>query len=201
MEPSLLSLIRIRVDNDIADIDALRLQTDPTLFSNINVKYQQLMHKVMMTDSVPGLDREALAKFKQRFEDTAYICRYADCPGRSMGFSSTSTRDDHEKLRHGQGIVCTEPSCLRNHVGFKTSEQLRRHIQTAHGSAKLTHRFKRTRLTEDGQTLVDPLRLMLTKEQREKGSAVTLEEQFSTKHIHTPVQPIKVRRTLRVKSC
>lgn len=123
-------------------MDHLRQTTDPTLLSAINSRYEDIFHRVLKWDPSSHSEREALARFRQRYDDSAYICRYSDCPRRSAGFATAHARKDHESIRHGQGILCSQPDCLRSQLGFRTSELLERHVQDFHGTSKLVHRFK-----------------------------------------------------------
>ena len=127
------------------EMDSLRQRMDPTLFSTIGSAYQEILHKILQGNSYQ-LDRETVARFGQKHQASAYICRYPDCLGRSRGFASSQARQDHESLRHGQGIVCNEPACLRSRVGFSNSESLKRHRKESHLSEQLPHRFKRTKM-------------------------------------------------------
>ena len=123
-------------------------KNDVTLFSTIDSKYHDYVQGILERRYYSWLSKETLAKFRQKYEATAYICRYPGCPRRSFGFGSVQARNDHENLRHGAGILCSQTLCLRNKVGFKNSQSLKRHVQEVHASDQSVYAFKRAKIRQ-----------------------------------------------------
>ena len=124
-------------------MDRSREQSDPTLLSAVSTKYHNYVHGLLEGKYSSQISREAIARFRLKYQSTAYICRYPDCPRKSSGFNSSEARSDHESLRHGKGIKCSEPACLRNQAGYTDSNALKRHFQNKHRPVEVVYRFKR----------------------------------------------------------
>lgn len=143
MQGSCYSLLSI--PNPEVELDSLRLSVDPTMLSQISKKYTEIVQGLLKVHSYPGFDCEGLATFKQNYGSSAFICRFPDCAKRSDGFASFQARDDHEKLRHGEGIKCIDPSCQFSKIGFGSAAALKWHTLSYHpaNESVLPRRFKR----------------------------------------------------------
>ena len=132
----------------------IRKAKDPTIFNTLASKYGDVVHFLLRNSSVDGLRDEELVSFKQKYQDSAFQCRFFNCARTSDGFRTSQLRDDHEINNHGNGIKCTDQDCSFNRIGFKKSEDLKRHLKKHHAdtAGTLDRRFKRKRITRD-----DPL--------------------------------------------
>ena len=125
------------------DMDQARVKADPSLFSVIHLQYEKLVCTLLSQNPPPDINKESLKNFRQRHEASMFVCRFPECPRRSIGFASIFARKDHEIVRHGRGILCDQSTCLRNKVGFRNTKLLRQHNQENHASGDLPYRFKR----------------------------------------------------------
>ncbi|KAK2802065.1 hypothetical protein FQN51_004975 [Onygenales sp. PD_10] len=134
-------------DKSGEELDNLRFHSDPTMLSRINKMYTTIVQTLLKANAYPGFNREDFATFKQNFSSSAFICRYPDCHKRTDGFASRQDRADHEQLRHGEGIKCSDPSCRFSSIGFPNAAALKRHMREYHPMEQtaLPHRFKRKR--------------------------------------------------------
>ena len=135
------------IANKHIEMEQIRIENDKTLFSMVNSRYHSYVQGILERKYLPYISKETLARFKQKYEATAYTCRYPDCIRRSSGFGNVQARNDHENLRHGRGILCAQSLCLRNKVGFKNSQSLKRHVQETHVSHQGVYAFKKARFT------------------------------------------------------
>ena len=136
------------VSNHQIEMERTRIESDITLFSIVDSKYHSYVQGILEKRHHPHISKETLARFKHKYEATAYVCRFIDCPKRSSGFGNVQARNDHESLRHGKGILCSQALCLRSKVGFKNSQSLKRHMQETHESDQSVNAFKRPKFRQ-----------------------------------------------------
>src|SRR5436190_19226602 len=113
-------------------MEAYEMAQDSTLFSEVLHSYNKRAQHLLNVNSLPGLNREQLASFKQYYVSSAFVCRFRGCPRTTDGYSTERGREDHETLQHTDGIKCIEASCSWSRIGFKTSAALKRHTQKFH---------------------------------------------------------------------
>ncbi|KAI9782387.1 MAG: hypothetical protein M1839_005260 [Geoglossum umbratile] len=114
------------------DVEAFEMAQDSTLFTEVLLSYKKIVHYLLKATLVPNLDREQLARFKQHYGSSAFVCHFRGCPRATDGYSTEPKLRDHETRVHTGGIKCSEMSCPWNRIGFKTSTALKRHIQIYH---------------------------------------------------------------------
>jgi hypothetical protein len=118
----------------MSDLKSEELKYDPTRFSEISQHYQEIVRSLMdyTADNIPaGIQLEELKKFKEIYLDSAFICRYRECPRYSDGFKSSAERDDHERL-HTKPLRCADPSCDFFARGFTSKTGLNKHNRKYH---------------------------------------------------------------------
>ncbi|GIJ89554.1 DNA-directed RNA polymerase II subunit RPB1 [Aspergillus pseudoviridinutans] len=111
------------------DIDQFKLQQDPTLLSLMVQIYSQIVQSLCTSTQTPGVSQRQLAKFKEQFSLSAFMCRFFGCRN---AFASVKELEDHELSRHTCGIRCIEQSCCFSRIGFPTSKALKAHINIHH---------------------------------------------------------------------
>lgn len=85
-------------------------------------------------DNLPdGAQPRDLERFKKTYLDSAFICRYRECPRYSDGFTSATDRDAHES-RHAKPLRCPDPSCEFFARGFTSKTGLLKHNRKYHPS-------------------------------------------------------------------
>lgn len=72
-----------------------------------------------------------LNDFKSVYTDTAFICRYLECPRHSSGFSSAAKRNEHESS-HAKPLRCADSSCEFFTRGFNSKSGLLKHNRRYH---------------------------------------------------------------------
>jgi hypothetical protein len=72
-----------------------------------------------------------LNDFKSIYTDTAFLCRYLDCPRHSNGFSSAEKRNQHESS-HAKPLRCADSSCEFFTRGFNSKSGLVKHNRRYH---------------------------------------------------------------------
>jgi hypothetical protein len=115
-------------------MEQLELDNDPTQFSAISKSYQDTVRYLLgcpNTNLPEGISAATLASFKSVYTDSAFICRYLDCPRHSHGFSSATKRNDHENT-HAKPLRCGYPSCEFFTRGFASRGGLLRHKNKCH---------------------------------------------------------------------
>ncbi|TVY84848.1 Vegetative incompatibility protein HET-E-1 [Lachnellula suecica] len=110
------------------------LRHDPTHFSEISQRYQNIVRNLIhcSPDSLPeGVQHYELQSFKQTYLDSAFICRYRECPRYSDGFGSSEERHNHEKI-HTKPLRCVDPKCDFFARGFTSKTGLLKHNRKYH---------------------------------------------------------------------
>ena len=107
---------------------------DPTLFGLTLHAYNEIVRKLLESDSVSGLSEKDLARFKKLYGSFTYYCRVQSCPRASEGFPSLQDRDRHE-LTHKPNLACTDISCSYSEIGFKSARGLKRHLDEFHSTS------------------------------------------------------------------
>ena len=72
-----------------------------------------------------------LNDFKSIYTDTAFLCRYLECPRHSNGFSSAEKRNLHESS-HAKPLRCADSSCEFFTRGFNSKSGLVKHNRRYH---------------------------------------------------------------------
>ncbi|KAH0560092.1 hypothetical protein GP486_003385 [Trichoglossum hirsutum] len=116
------------------EVEAFEMAQDSTLFTEVLLSYKKIVHYLLEVTLVPGLDREQLARFKQHYGPSAFVCHFRGCPRATDGYSTELKLRDHETRVHAGGIKCSEMSCSWNRIGFNTSAALKRHMQKYHST-------------------------------------------------------------------
>lgn len=127
-------ILRTRILTSISDLRSLELRHDPTYFSDINQRYQdivQLFVSCNIEELPPGCTPEMLDMFRTTYFDTAFTCRYRNCPRFSDGFHTGASRDEHEK-GHIKPLRCADPSCVFFDRGFNSRTGLAKHNRKYH---------------------------------------------------------------------
>jgi hypothetical protein len=115
-------------------LKSLELKHDPTYFSDISQRYQRIVQFFIncnVGDLPPGSSPEMLDQFRATYLDTAYICRYRNCPRFSDGFKTRPDRDNHER-DHIKPLRCADPSCDYFDRGFSSRTGLVKHNRKCH---------------------------------------------------------------------
>lgn len=119
--------------NHNIDLTSYQVQNDPTLFSQVSHRYQE-MTEAILHNSNPALsviDPNLIKKFLDIYGGSALVCRYASCPHASDGFESIQKRKTHEK-RHQKRLQCGDTDCEFFISGFATKSTLRAHNRKYH---------------------------------------------------------------------
>lgn len=130
----LLFYITLHKTNDFKDLKALELKHDPTYFSDISQRYQEIVQFLIncnVSDLPPGGTPDMLDQFRAIYLDTAFICRYRNCLRFSDGFKTASARDEHER-GHIKPLRCADPSCDLFDRGFVSRTGLIKHNRKYH---------------------------------------------------------------------
>ncbi|TVY46999.1 Vegetative incompatibility protein [Lachnellula occidentalis] len=112
------------------------LRHDPTHFSDISQHYQNIVRTLMdcpVNKPPEGIHPQELHTFKQTYVDSAFICRYRECPRYSDGFKTSEDRDNHEKI-HTKPLRCADPKCEFFARGFVSKTGLLKHNRKYHPS-------------------------------------------------------------------
>lgn len=104
---------------------------DPTIFSNLFREYTQLLHKLLTIDHIDGLSDAQLAKFRDLYGQTAFMCRMQACIRSSDGFPTKSECEVHE-LCHFKRFFCDDSSCQYSRMPLMSAAALQKHNHTYH---------------------------------------------------------------------
>lgn len=104
--------------------------------SRLIQKYEAVVQALLSADSVPGLGRSLLDSFKCSHGAAAFFCRLISCAAASEAFHTKYTRDEHEELVHMKRLPCQVASCQYTSIGFRTSTDLKRHMQAYHSGPR-----------------------------------------------------------------
>jgi hypothetical protein len=127
--------------------EANPLDYDPTLLCRITSHYDCSVRTLLSSGSHAGLSNENLLVFRQLYGFSAYVCRFQGCKHASNGFPSEKDLVTHES-QHRVKLVCYEPRCAYNDVGFSSAERLKAHLRNHHGirtTRQLPKLIRRTR--------------------------------------------------------
>ena len=116
------------------DFQKYELENDPTYFSEVLRRYQDIMELLLelpTSEILDGIDQEDLNIFRRAYADSSYVCRYRRCPRASNGFHSRQAREAHEAL-HIKRFKCTDATCEFYIVGFATKAALQKHDRIYH---------------------------------------------------------------------
>ena len=116
------------------DLKVLELKHDPTHLSDISQRYQQIVQFLIdcnVDELLLGSAPEMLDEFRATYLDTAYICRYRNCPRFAEGFHTADARDEHEK-GHIKPLRCADPLCAFFDRGFNSRTGLAKHNKKYH---------------------------------------------------------------------
>lgn len=125
-------------------MQAFTLNRDPTLFSRLEVVFNNAVQRLLSSDTLPGMDQKELSSFKEAYNSCGFRCRYMPCSG---GFATESERDLHEK-EHQRPQFCKVPSCPDSRRGFLDRRSLATHMKTYHaakGKLPVPPRIRRSR--------------------------------------------------------
>ena len=109
-------------------------QNDPTLFSSIRARYQNILEELLGHNSLNDL---ASSNFAARHHSGSYLCRYRNCPRATEGFSSSELRYEHESS-HAAHFRCTDPACGFFDKALKSRAAMNKHNTKYHGDDVLT---------------------------------------------------------------
>ncbi|EXJ71755.1 uncharacterized protein A1O5_05565 [Cladophialophora psammophila CBS 110553] len=115
---------------------AYELEHDPTLFSQISHRYQEVVLFLLTCklDGVPPrIDQETLATFRKEYGESEFTCRFHECPFHSDGFHTIQARNNHE-LGHFKKLRCADPTCEFFARGFASRTGLLKHNRKYHPS-------------------------------------------------------------------
>ena len=117
-------------------VDCSKPQTahNATFLKLVAAQYEQDMATLFSLNSdtaPPGVDREALSKFRKRNAGAAFTCRHRNCMHIMQGFSTTKARDTHE-TSHNPQLFCDVSSCMRGVLSFRCPRDLRAHQMRCH---------------------------------------------------------------------
>jgi len=118
------------------DLKEEELQHDPTHFSDISQRYENIVRTLMdcpVNTPPEGIHPQELNMFKQTYLDSAFICRYRECPRYSNGFETSEDRNSHEQ-NHTKPLRCADPNCRLFAEGFAKKAGLLRHNRKYHPS-------------------------------------------------------------------
>ena len=130
----ILFYMTLQKTNEYKDLKALELKHDPTHFSDISQRYQEIVQFLIncnIDDLPPGGTADMLDHFRVTYLATAFICRYRNCPRFSDGFNTASARDEHER-GHIKPLRCADPSCDLFDRGFNSRTGLIKHNRKFH---------------------------------------------------------------------
>ena len=125
-----------RCTDSLVGVKEEELRHDPTHFSEISQHYQSIV-RWLISCSADDLPRNAqphhLERFKRIYTDSAFICRYRECPRYSDGFQSSTEWDTHES-QHAKPLRCADPTCEFFARGFTSKTGLLKHNRKYHPS-------------------------------------------------------------------
>jgi ribosomal protein L34E len=78
-----------------------------------------------------GLEPTTISSLEQFYGKSWHKCPRHACYYFHEGFSDTAQRDNHI-VRHDKPYVCTTVGCSREHYGFSTEKELKKHMNTTH---------------------------------------------------------------------
>lgn len=131
----IISVYKSKINCCIA-LETRELKIDPTYFSETSQQYQSIVRFLLdcsINDLPRGLTQVMLNDFKSIYTDSAFLCRYLDCPRHSNGFSSAAKRNEHESS-HAKPLRCSDSSCEFFARGFNTKSGLFKHNRRYHPS-------------------------------------------------------------------
>lgn len=137
-------------------------------------RYQDMMEAILTAPPLTT-ERTGYAKlvdeFQKLYGNSAYICRYPRCRFSSDGFSSKTTRENHERI-HARPLRCVDTSCDFYVSGFTNKVALQKHNRNYHiqpGESQATAEVKTaiSRL----QRMVPPVTPSLQNKELGSGSA------------------------------
>lgn len=120
--------------NSMIEFVAYEVENDPTLFSDIRQRYQNIMEYLLdcaRRMEPNGIDQNLLDRFVEIYGQSAFVCRYRGCPRALDGFISTEQRQRHEIL-HLKRLKCADMTCEFYIPGFSTKSELQRHNRKYH---------------------------------------------------------------------
>jgi len=112
----------------ISDVPITEDLQDPTLFSSIRARYQNIVEELLASDHPPEANFDA---FKARSHSTPFLCRYRSCPRAEQGFPSFKLRQDHEDS-HSPQFRRTDSMCGFFGWRFNTPAAIKKHAAQYH---------------------------------------------------------------------
>ena len=135
-------------------VDATRPQEqDPSPFSNVLHSYLNRVHRLLGSDSFPGLTNGQLSIFKSTYGPTAFVCRFFGCTNSTTGFANDQLRRQHE-LIHTPPLICNNSSCTYG-LSFGSLEALKRHMRENHEDTLTIPRSVRLRSVKLSSTALE----------------------------------------------
>ena len=109
----------------IAELDT---HPDPTMFSMIRTRYQDIMEGILESEQVTST---ALQNFRARHNSGGFLCRYRSCPRAAQGLNTQEDRQKHEES-HAPTFRCTNAACGFFGFTFNTRAAMKHHAAQYH---------------------------------------------------------------------
>jgi hypothetical protein len=118
---------------DIAEIQRLDVENDPTILSKILHQYYSITEFLLETpdSAISGIQPTLVRDFKNTYHDSVLFCRYRPCTRASIAFLRTRDRDKHESS-HTRKLKCGDSACEFYDSGFSTKAALQKHNEVYH---------------------------------------------------------------------
>jgi hypothetical protein len=125
------------VDKALA-LKEYQTEHDPTFFTQITQRYLHMAESVSSNtfNAIQGIETTLIAKFLDVYGDTAFMCRYRQCPRFTDGFETAKRRQQHEIL-HSKRLKCADVNCEFYISGFSTKSALQAHNRKYHAKTGL----------------------------------------------------------------
>ncbi|GAB1314764.1 hypothetical protein MFIFM68171_04974 [Madurella fahalii] len=114
-----------------AEFETAAVEQDPTLLTWLSITFRSLVKQLLARTEIRDVPAEQVARFKERYSQCFYRCRFSPCTSASIGFATESLKIDHEKL-HVRGIYCARPNCWRASIAFRHQKDLADHNRRYH---------------------------------------------------------------------
>lgn len=131
LEPHLVALINHTGTDQNPEFESIAKEGDPTLLTDVLSQFDSCVSSLLSLASLEGIPEDQLHHFQSQYTQHAFRCRFIPCTASSLGFSTESLRDAHEKF-HVKRLFCDKTNCLRSRVGFQRQRDLDQHNKAYH---------------------------------------------------------------------
>lgn len=108
---------------------------DPTLFSMIRTRYQDIVEEILKNEQVVGVANATMCDFRAKHRSGTFFCRHRTCSRAAQGYNTPEMRQMHEQS-HVPNFQCAEVACGFFGRPFNTQAAFKKHIIQYHDEVR-----------------------------------------------------------------